>query len=607
MHEQAIQHYFADKEPMLVEAVSRLVRIDSTLGPALPGKPFGEGPAAALEELLALARSWGLSGQNLEGYVGTVDLNDQETVLHILGHLDVVDPGEGWTVTEAFVPKLVDGLLYGRGTDDDKGPVAAALLAMKAVKDLGIPLRRNVRLIAGTDEETGFRDVKWYYSRHPYAPYTISPDADFPIINIEKGHYQPTFQAAWPQEQALPRVSDFTGGTRLNMVPPKAQATVLGLSLDTVEAAIRDLALEEAISFSCQEKGPGVHILCSGQNAHGSTPEEGHNAQTALVALLAALPGGCRLVLVGDPHQLPSVGPGNLLSDLLRSRRLPTLRLTEIFRQAAASAIIRGARAVDQGDCPVLVNDPAGDFFFLRRLDPAAAVETIVSLCQTRLPQNMGISPDQIQVLSPTRKGTAGTAALNRALQEAVNPPAPDKQEKSFGTVLFREGDRVMQVKNNYDILWEDHADGVGMGIFNGDIGRIESIDPASGLVTVDFDGHRAAYPPDMMTQLELAYAVTVHKAQGSEYRAVILSAVEAAPMLLTRGILYTAMTRAKELLILVGDDQVVARMAANDRQQRRYSGLRARLARGGPEKEENHGPAPISSEPALPTQVSLL
>lgn len=139
MHEQAIQHYFADKEPMLVEAVSRLVRIDSTLGPALPGKPFGEGPAAALEELLALARSWGLSGQNLEGYVGTVDLNDQETVLHILGHLDVVDPGEGWTVTEAFVPKLVDGLLYGRGTDDDKGPVAAALLAMKAVKDLASP------------------------------------------------------------------------------------------------------------------------------------------------------------------------------------------------------------------------------------------------------------------------------------------------------------------------------------------------------------------------------------------------------------------------------------------------------------------------------------
>ena len=299
-------------------------------------------------------------------------------------------------------------------------------------------------------------------------------------------------------------------------------------------------------------------------------------------ALLAALPGGCRLVLVGDPHQLPSVGPGNLLSDLLRSQRLPTLRLTEIFRQAAASAIIRGARAVDQGDCPVLVNDPSGDFFFLRRLNPESAVETIVELCRTRLPKNMGISPDQIQVLSPTRKGTAGTTALNRALQAAVNPPAPGKTEKAYGPALYRVGDRVMQVKNNYDVMWEEtDGSGMGMGIFNGDIGRVEAIDPHSGIVTVDFDGHRAEYTPDMMNQLEPAYAVTVHKAQGSEYRAVILSAVDAAPMLLTRGVLYTAMTRAKELLILVGDDQVVARMAANDRQQRRYSGLRARLAKG--------------------------
>ena len=298
-------------------------------------------------------------------------------------------------------------------------------------------------------------------------------------------------------------------------------------------------------------------------------------------ALLAALPGGCRLVMVGDPHQLPSVGPGNLLSDLIRSGRLPTLRLTEIFRQAARSAIIRGARSVDEGNCPTLVNDPAGDFFFLRRRDPDQAVETIVSLCRTRLPENLGIPADQIQVLTPTRKGPAGTAALNAALQAAVNPPAPGKAEKTFGPVLYRTGDRVMQIKNNYDVLWES-PDGrdVGMGIFNGDIGRVEEIDVSAGTVTVDFDGRRAVYTPDMMNQLEPAYAITVHKSQGSEYRAVILSTVEAAPMLLTRGVLYTAMTRARELLILVGDDQVVARMAANDRQQRRYSGLRARLAR---------------------------
>ena len=231
-----------------------------------------------------------------------------------------------------------------------------------------------------------------------------------------------------------------------------------------------------------------------------------------------------------------------------------------------------------------------------------------MDLCRRRLPQNMGIPPDQIQVLSPTRKGTAGTAALNRALQAAVNPPAPGKVEKAFGPTLFREGDRVMQVKNNYDVLWAS-ADGkeVGMGIFNGDIGQITAIDVSSGLVTVDFEGHLAQYTPDMITQLEPAYAVTVHKAQGSEYRAVILAAVEAAPMLLTRGVLYTAMTRARELLILVGDEAVLARMAANDRQQRRYSGLRARLSRAAPEQEENHVSAQTTAEPALPTPMPLL
>ncbi len=300
-------------------------------------------------------------------------------------------------------------------------------------------------------------------------------------------------------------------------------------------------------------------------------------------ALLAALPGGCRLVLVGDPHQLPSVGPGNVLSDLLRSERLPTLRLTEIFRQAAASAIIRNARTVDQGQTPPLVNDPRADFFFLRRPDPAMAVETMVELCARRLPENMGIPADQIQVLTPTRKGLAGTASLNQLLQAAVNPPEEGKAERKFGSVIFREGDRVMQVKNNYDLMWES-PDGreIGLGVFNGDIGRIETVDNAAGTLTVDFDGHRAVYTGEDLDQLEPAYAVTVHKSQGSEYRAVILSVVEAAPMLLTRGVLYTAMTRARELLILVGDDSVVSRMTANDRQQRRYSGLRARLGRDG-------------------------
>ena len=293
--------------------------------------------------------------------------------------------------------------------------------------------------------------------------------------------------------------------------------------------------------------------------------------------LLSALRPECRLILVGDPDQLPSVGPGNLFSDLIRSGVVPMVRLTEIFRQAAESAIVRNAHGVNRGELPDL-RDNKHDFFFLRRKDPARAAETIVELVQTRLPNNMGIPPEQIQVLSPTRKRTAGTASLNRAIQEAVNPPGPDRPERRFGEYIFRRGDRVMQVRNNYDVVWKDGLTS-GMGVFNGDIGQVVEVDNRAELLTVDFDGRRVEYTPDMLGELEPAYAITVHKAQGSEYRAVILAVCEGAPMLLTRGVLYTAITRARELLILVGDEDVVAHMTANDRQQRRYSGLRWRLA----------------------------
>ena len=192
----------------------------------------------------------------------------------------------------------------------------------------------------------------------------------------------------------------------------------------------------------------------------------------------------------------------------------------------------------------------------------------------------MGIPADQIQVLSPTRRRQAGTAALNRALQAAVNPPEEGRHERRFGEFMFREGDRVMQVRNNYDIMWRERGGlSSGMGVFNGDIGRVEEVDNRSEIITVDFEGRLVDYTPDMLGELEPAYAITVHKAQGSEYRAVVLAAVDGAPMLLTRGVLYTAITRARELLILVGDEDVVARMTANNRQQRRYSGLRYRLA----------------------------
>ena len=294
-------------------------------------------------------------------------------------------------------------------------------------------------------------------------------------------------------------------------------------------------------------------------------------------ALLRALRPGTRLVLVGDADQLPSVGAGNVFSDLIRSGKVETVFLREVFRQAEQSAIIRNAHAVNLGQPPQLANNQ-GDFFFLCRRDGERTLSTVVELCKTRLPDHMGIPADQIQVLSPTRRRSTGTKALNQALQAALNPPLDGKGERRFGDWVFRTGDRVMQVKNNYDVLWrEDGGTASGMGMFNGDIGVVRMIDRE--IVTVDFDGRVVEYTPDMLGELEPAFAVTVHKAQGAEYRAVILAALDGAPMLLSRSVLYTAITRAKELFIIVGDDQTVAYMVANDRQTRRYSGLRARLA----------------------------
>ena len=322
---------------------------------------------------------------------------------------------------------------------------------------------------------------------------------------------------------------------------------------------------------------------------NGSDPLEAHAVivdEMSMVdlelmqALLEALRPGCRLVLVGDPDQLPSVGAGNVLGDLLRSTVVPTVSLTQVFRQAEQSAIIRNAHAVNLGQPPHLDSNQ-GDFFFLCRRSPDRLVQTVVELCRDRLPKNMNVPADQIQVLSPTRKGACGTAALNRALQAALNPPAAGKRQKQWGDVTFRVGDRVMQTKNNYDVLWEKDDGTAGSGIFNGDVGVIQDIDSSGELIVLRFDDRTATYTADLLSQLDMAYAITVHKSQGSEYPAVILVSAPAAPSLMVRGVLYTAITRARRMLIMVGDDTVPAKMAANDRQQRRYSGLRRRLKEG--------------------------
>ena len=297
-----------------------------------------------------------------------------------------------------------------------------------------------------------------------------------------------------------------------------------------------------------------------------------------LHCLLRAIPEGKRLILVGDPDQLPPVGPGFPFSDMLRSGRLPAVRLTEIFRQAQESLIVMNAHRVNRGQMPDL-RIVTSDFFFMRRQSEEALVQLIRDLCTTRLPRKMGIPADQIQILSPTRKGAVGTVNLNKVLQEALNPAAPGKKEKAFGDYIFREGDRVMQIRNNYDILWKKtNGSEVGTGIFNGDVGIITAIDPSVETLTIRFDDRQADYDFTQLNELEPAYAMTVHKSQGSEYRCVILTAWNGSPYLLSRSILYTAITRARDLLIVAGREETVATMVENARKNRRYTGLKLRL-----------------------------
>ena len=292
-------------------------------------------------------------------------------------------------------------------------------------------------------------------------------------------------------------------------------------------------------------------------------------------ALVKAIKPGAKIIIIGDSDQLPSVGAGNVLRDLIDSERFATVRLTEIFRQAQTSLIITNAHKINIGQMPILdVKD--NDFFFMKRENDRSISQTVVELCQTRLPRAYGeLARGGIQVICPSRKGETGTEHLNLLLQSALNPFDKAKREYTFRDVVFREGDRIMQTRNNYDLIWERDADGKsGRGIFNGDIGIIEEIDVYEKSMVILFDERRVVYDLSMLDDIEHAYAVTVHKSQGSEYPIVIMTMGNAPNMLLTRNLLYTAVTRAQNIVILVGNEEVVAQMVNNNRQLLRYTGL---------------------------------
>lgn len=292
--------------------------------------------------------------------------------------------------------------------------------------------------------------------------------------------------------------------------------------------------------------------------------------------LLKALKFGTRIVFVGDPDQLPPVGAGNFLSDIISSEMFNVISLTEIFRQAKESMIVLNAHGVNNGQIPKSA-DAKGDFFFMHRSNEEDVIDTVASLCKTRLPEYYKFKNSQIQVICPSKKNKAGTYAINRRLQEELNPANEHKKEKRFSDTVFRTGDRVMQIKNNYDVVWTKN-EATGMGMFNGEIGEILEINLVEEYMKINFDEKICDYSFDMLGELDLAYAMTVHKAQGSEFDAVILAISKTAPKLLTRSILYTAITRARSLLVVVGDKNILEQMVQNNYVNKRYSGLKTRI-----------------------------
>ncbi len=302
-----------------------------------------------------------------------------------------------------------------------------------------------------------------------------------------------------------------------------------------------------------------------------------------MTSLLKAVAPPARLILAGDINQLPSVGPGSVLKDMIDSGAYRVVRLTRIFRQASQSDIIVNAHKINRGE-PVTLDNKSSDFFFLKRYDADKIINVVLQLVVQKMPKYVDASMYDIQVLTPMRKGLLGVDRLNTVLQQYLNPPSAKKQEKERGDTVFREGDKVMQIKNNYQIEWEiKNRYGIaverGMGIFNGDMGVIRSIRDITQLMTIEFDeGRTVEYPFKMLDELELAYAITIHKSQGSEYPAVVIPLLGGPKMLMNRNLLYTAVTRAKKCVTIVGDERTFCDMAENVSEQKRYCGLKARI-----------------------------
>lgn len=345
----------------------------------------------------------------------------------------------------------------------------------------------------------------------------------------------------------------------------------------------------------CAQVSGGSHIFGFDED-HPLTADviildEVSMVDTPLMAsfLRAVKPGG-RVIFSGDSDQLPSVGPGNVLHDIISSGAIPVIRLTQIFRQSQESLIIVNAHRINKGEIPEL-NDHTKDFFFMKRFTPEKAVETILELYKSRLPKRYELNPvNDIQILTPMKKGISGTVEMNKRLQQRINPPISGRAEYKYGQTIFREGDKVMQTKNNYDIEYKSSSGEKGTGIYNGDMGIINSIHTSEKYMLISFDEDKIVeYPFNGLDELDLAYAITVHKSQGSEFPFVIMPVCAYIPMLMSRNLFYTAVTRAKRMVVLVGSGRTIVNMTKNESYNKRFTGLEERLAKRIKEKRDEN------------------
>ena len=376
-------------------------------------------------------------------------------------------------------------------------------------------------------------------------------------------------------------------GAELRLAAPTGRAAKRMTEATGYEAQTIHRLLELNGMPEGEQEGRTVHFDRNSENpleADVIIIDEMSMVDIALMhSLLLAVTAGTRLILVGDENQLPSVGPGNVLRDIIRSRCFSVVELKKIFRQASESDIVVNAHKINHGE-QVTINNKSRDFFFLKRYDADIIIRVVIALIQEKLPRYVDAKPYEIQVLTPMRKGLLGVERLNQILQRYLNPPDDKKKEKEIGQRLFREGDKVMQVKNNYQLEWEILGRykipvDKGVGVFNGDTGIMEEINEFAETATVQFeDGRRAEYSFKQLEELELAYAVTIHKSQGSEYPAVILPLLSGPRMLMNRNLLYTAVTRARKCVTVVGSENTFAEMIRNEKQQQRYSSLDRRI-----------------------------